>query len=435
MKDKAKYFGMITVATIIIVFALNYAHINQQGTVTDVFRPIAENILDGKGYQCAEFGDEALTYPLWGYTLLVAADSLTGTNGLFLLTLQAILCYIGILYFYKLFMIQKRYFHLLLFLPFIAMMSVKWPDAIAGALLIPYAYYGFSYIKTARLKHLIINGLLLGLILNFRSEYLYLPIFTAVLSVLPTFKQYRKPAIISGLVGTALAVLLLIPWIVRSYNITDEIHLSATNGGAVMYISLGQLPDNPWGIVPLDQTAFDFAAAKGLPHPYSAEADKIFKAETKKLILENPGLFIKKCANNLFASLYRGVYTGEFANLAITFDRRLEINQNISSRSGLGSKITALFNLPAEESSAIIAEKIIQALFVPIFFMLLLKFMFLLIKMPSAENKLLMFFLAGIIIYKFLIISAIQYEYRHMNAVYMFLLGTWLMYRRKRTTP
>ncbi|MCK5741272.1 MAG: hypothetical protein KAH48_03565, partial [Chlorobi bacterium] len=141
MKDKAKYFGMMTAAAIIIVFALNYAHINQQGTVTDVFRPIAENILDGKGYQCAEFGDEALTYPLWGYTLLVTADSLTGTNGLFLLTLQAILCYIGILYFYKLFKIQKRYFHLLLFLPFIAMMSVKWPDAIAGALLIPYAYY------------------------------------------------------------------------------------------------------------------------------------------------------------------------------------------------------------------------------------------------------------------------------------------------------
>ncbi|MCK5742690.1 MAG: hypothetical protein KAH48_10765, partial [Chlorobi bacterium] len=294
-------------------------------------------------------------------------------------------------------------------------------------LLIPYAYYGFSYIKTGQLKLLIINGLLLGIILNFRSEYLYLPIFTAFLSILPAFKKYRKRAIISGLVATALAVLLLIPWIVRSYNITDEIHLSATNGGAVMYISLGQLPDNPWGIVPLDETAFDFAEAKDLPHPYSAEADKIFKTETKRLISENPVAFIKKCGHNLLSSLYRGVYIGEFANLAIDFDRRLEINQYIRSQSDLGGKISALLDLPAEESAAIVVEKIIQALFVVIFIVILIKFAFLIIKMPNAENKLLLLVLAGIIIYKFMIISVIQYEYRHMNAVYMFLLGAGMM--------
>jgi 4-amino-4-deoxy-L-arabinose transferase-like glycosyltransferase len=237
MNKKQKYWQILAVL-VFVIFFLNSRHLNQQVTYEQVFRPIASNLLHGSGYQCEFLNNEPAFYPLWGYTFLVAVDNLLGSANIFIVLVQIILCELGIALFYKIFQIRPKLIHIPLLLPFIAFMSVRWPDAIVGFLLIAYMYCLYLFISQGKLKYAIISGIIIGLTVNFRPEYLYLPVVNVVLLFIPSFKVYRKRIVISTATALLIAFVLLLPWAFRSYKLTGEPRFSASNGGAVFIFRL-----------------------------------------------------------------------------------------------------------------------------------------------------------------------------------------------------
>ena len=57
------------------------------------------------------------------------------------------------------------------------------------------------------------------------------------------------------LIWAALSLLSLTPWALHAHRHTGHAALSSTNSGMVAYITLGQLPDNPWGVQHIDGAA------------------------------------------------------------------------------------------------------------------------------------------------------------------------------------
>ncbi len=303
-KNNIKYFGFVSAIFVAIVFLLNYNHLNQQGTYENIFSQIALNLIDGDGYTCASLGNTPLLYPLWGYTGIVLLDLLFEFNSVLVLFLQYILCLVVINIFYKVYKLQPRYHHLLYFLPFVALMSVKWPDAIVGALLFLYGYFiirslladsrqqtadgkrekgegrreeymrektedrsqktevrrqtSFDKLRmtpddklrktedrsqktevrsrkdVGRWKYMIFSGIVLGIILNFRTEYLLMPLVFLVFISFPQMKGKRKVLFQTTIISWLIAIILLLPWAFRAKSISGNLQFTATNSGAVM---------------------------------------------------------------------------------------------------------------------------------------------------------------------------------------------------------
>jgi hypothetical protein len=382
-----KFYTALAVFTALI-FVANWHHTNQQGIFDNEYTPLAKHLLSGDGY-VIHSGSKIL-YPIWGYSFLTMFGEFIGSSIFFLALVQAILCIVGIYFFYKLFNLEKKYWHILLFSPFIALMSVRWPDAIVAVLLIIAAYYLKICLETQSRKYAIITGLLLGILLNFRSEYLGLLLVLAVIAIVSLF--FKKKYFFSNLTLIAFfALLLLLPWAFYSYSIDKHFRLTATNGGGVLYISLGQLPNNPWGIVHSDSVAFTVAKENGIDDPYSAQGDSLLTAKFIHDVEKKPVAYSEKIGYNVFTSFIRGVYVGEYPD---------------------------------------IIEKTIKIIFVFIFDLLLALSVYTLVKKIKASS--IFTAVSVLIIYKFALISFIQYEPRHMNAIYLFMLGIAFVYKRSK---
>ena len=82
-------------------------------------------------------------------------------------------------------------------------------------------------------------------------------------------------------------------------NQTGKPLLTSTNGGHVLFIGLGQLPENNWGILPRDDDQImDIALKKEFGSSYKSDKynENIFlKNKFVQLIKEDPTEWIKKC--------------------------------------------------------------------------------------------------------------------------------------------
>jgi len=431
LKENKKYW-FILASYILAIFILNINHINQQGVYDNFFRQISENVLSGAGYTCGEFDYKPAFYPLWGYTGILIIDTFFGSSNIFVYLTHYLLCFFAILTFYKIFEIKPKYLHFLWLLPFIALCSVKWPDAVVGCLLVGFLYYLKKYIKNEKLKYILFAGLMLGVIANFRSEYIYLPFGVVLFSFLPKMKPERKRFLYSALLTFVIAIVCMLPWSFRSYLLTGYHRLDASNGWAVMYISLGQLPGNSWNIAPMDKSAFDYAE-KLKKHPYTPDGDYYLKQAFKKNISEKPYEFIEKCGLNCLRFFTGGVYTGEFANIITGESGRFDMDRQITAAKGITGKITTIGNLGLAESIPLAIEKLIQFFFVLFFLTIMIYFIIKVFRKHESQKNIALFYsIAGIVFYKILIVSAIQYEYRHVNAVYLLVLGVVLVYFENR---
>lgn len=427
--DKTMKIYLLIYFVALLVFAGNINHVHQSAVFSDVHIPLAESLLNGDGYRADSLDNCPAFYPLWGYPILLLFGKAIGAPVAFIYILQFLLTILTVKIFYKLFNIAPRWWHSLAFLPFFALMSVKWPDAIVANLLLLYLHYLIKYMKNNKLINIIFAGVFFGILANFRSEYLLLPVFQLFLYPFLTKKERIKQFLKAVSIVIIIGIIFLMPWAIRSYAITGKPKFTASNGGGVAYISLGQLPGNKWGIKPIDQTAFDFVQGKGVNYPYSIEGNSLLNQEFINLVAKYPGEYAKKIAYNIFKTFIGGVYTGEFANLFINQEDRLRINLYISSHSGYISQIRATLDYPASISIPILAEKFLQLCFMIINFTLLLIFIYLIFTQKRSKSPYLAV-LAGTVIYKIAIIGLIQYEYRHMNAIYLILLGLTIDYLR-----
>jgi hypothetical protein len=425
-----KKFNIVLIIFIIAVFALNSGHVNQQGTFREVLLPAAENLLAGNGYTHQLFGGNHALYPLWGYSIILLPDAAFGSGGRIALIIQAAMCFAAVQMIYLMFGIRRRMWHIPLWLPFAAFMSVKWPDAPAAFFIIGFIYFYTRLVKSGKSRGFLITGLMLGAAANFRSEFLFLPLLLFIMALIADRENIY--AHFTHTIGSAMIMLImLVPWAIGSKAYTDDFRFTATNGGGVAYISLGQLPGNVWDITPADPAAFEYAENHGIDNPYSARGDSLLKSAFYRAIIDHPGEFAQKIGYNIYSILRGGVYTGEYAGLKIDFDRRYEINSKISQAPGISGKIKAVMELPAEESMPIIIEKLIQAIFVPLFLGLLI--IFCVILFNKKFDNTIKTNAAALVFYKIIIAALLLYEYRMMNPLWPLLLGAglWRLENRK----
>jgi len=278
-----------------------------------------------RSYDKNELRYENTTFPLWGYGFL----HLIGKNKLIFLIIQQLLTFGVLIYIDKVirkYMIIRK---IELFRIFILLSSSwfffhtqMWPKSIAANLLILGLILIVDYLNSKERMSLILSGIVFGLLHNFRSDYIYLSIVIFVFLVISEKINYR--ILITKFYFPFIQIIFLVPWMAFTFNQIDKPLISSTNSGHVLFIGLGQLPDNKWGITPYDEdpvklrilsnefdkdySNIDYAEWNGI------EENEFLKKEFFKRIKENPREWIRKCFYSLRLLVLDPFYVGNVGN-------------------------------------------------------------------------------------------------------------------------
>lgn len=319
--SRSRSWFLLLFLLVSLLFWANADHRQQQGIWNGLFVPLGQELLtEGRYAAGAADGQETASYPLWGYAVLTGAAGLTGDPGR-ILWFQYLLLAIAFFMFHRL---QKGRGGVLLFdrevlaanlpprlrkaarLPglvgflligilvfFSFQMSVKWPGAISAFLLLSFAichrkgWYGAA-------------GALLGLAFNFRGEAL---IFYAA---------YLLWSLVRGRYAVLVGVLFLLPWMLFQYQKNNVVLPTTSNGGGVLYISLGQLPGNAWERAYRDEEAWAHVNARGIASPWSLAGDRVLKAAFLDDVADHPLEYGRKIAYLSLWAWIGGLYAPEF---------------------------------------------------------------------------------------------------------------------------
>ena len=147
-----------------------------------------------------------------------------------------------------------------------------------------------SYIPTRGSHAAVITAVIIGIGWLFRAELLlWAPIVILLLAITPgtTANKIRWSG---ALALTQVAV--LIPWVLWTYSSTGHPLLTSTASGGAMYLSLGEIPDNPWHISPDDDWVSSDATRRGLRSAWTREADTYYKRMFLSCIRQHPASFV-----------------------------------------------------------------------------------------------------------------------------------------------
>ncbi len=250
------------------------------------------------------------TFPLWGYGLL----HLPGQNILFNLIFQQLFTFINLIILdnfikkYKLFS-SLHLFRLIILLSssWFLFHTQMWPKSIASNILLLGIIFLMDYLKCKKINFLIYSAICFGILHNFRSDYLYLSFIIFIILFLWEDRQILKKLRASYFI--IIQLFFMVPWMIFTFNQVGKPLLTSTNSGHVLFIGLGQLPDNIWKITPNDRDSLktklltdefgqkydsiDYVAWNGF------KEDKFLKKTFVKLVKDNPKEWFKKC---LFAT-------------------------------------------------------------------------------------------------------------------------------------
>jgi len=408
--------------------ASNSNHFSMQTIYKRYHVVLAESLWNGQGYAFPEgrgAGGQTgpALFPIWGYALAAAPGVALGNPALFLGVLQSTLGIISIVCFYRMVGIREKIWHILLFIPYFFLLSVKWPDAIVGSLLIMYACSAHEYLRHNKMPHLFISGLLLGLAVNFRSEYLTLAAFQLILIFLPHLRAKRRRYALLVCVNLVIMLLALLPWAIRCRKVASDFRFTATNGGLVMYISLGQLKDNPWGIEHLDGAGFKYVADRGEKSPFSVEGERILKHAFYDAVRQHPWAYVRKVCRNFVRAVSNGTYVGDVVSPFADRQRSIEVTAHARSKGWWNTRydfMTVRETLGQVRNTFVIKLRKI----IPKVFIVLLVFFILSGLLSISKGHMMLFAVAApLILQKFAVVSLLQCQPRHMSAIYMLLCG------------
>jgi hypothetical protein len=297
-----------------LIFLLNHDPVTEQDIFVSQYQPYADYIT-GDGTR------DVMSYPMWGYPAVIAliGDTLR-------MALQYILAMTVVL------MLLRRLNRIkplgMFELSIVAIMSVPWfaisslNSATAIALPLIWIAILFSLDRAGGvlgIKNALVAGLLIGLALNFRSEFLVLPVLLSVwFLVLPAVRNrnltHMRRTILPALVLSVVGGASLLPWAAFTHGKTGEANLTSTNGGAVSYITLGQLAGNPWGIIHEDAQAQRTLSDLGHTdvNPYSPEGNDILMSLFLDSIRAEPVAYARKVAYNARNIFLGGLYFGDW---------------------------------------------------------------------------------------------------------------------------
>lgn len=292
-----------------VIAYLNRDALGMQGVLPDYrcFRSAIVAGLDPSANHCA-----SATFPMWGYGWLLAVTTnayalllfqiafAVGATVLFLWALERTSILAGI---------PARIVKALLLIsvPWYAANALRWPYSEAASLLLCAVAV---LIVAQSYRAFALSGLLFGLALNFRSDYIGLPVVFAVV-LLALTRRWRRVAL-----WLAVIVVALVPWMVYSARATGHVLATSTNSGHVLYISLGQLPGNPWGITPYDgdpRMHRELDAHFGRKVSSLTYASDVFlRSRFVHLVRQHPAAWLHKDAHNAEHTFVDGFYDGEF---------------------------------------------------------------------------------------------------------------------------
>ncbi len=267
-----------------------------------------------------EVENDLTTFPIWGYGII---HWLFNSSKLSILIFQQGLNFITI---YLTDKILGRKHQKPLFIwrilvlsgfPYFLFHTQIWPKSISSSLLIIAVLLLIKYFDNKKKIYLIFSGLFLGLLSNFRSDYIYfilsLPIFLMIWEVIKNKKISFFS--ISILILPFITLLFLIPWGLYTKSKTDHYLLTSTNSGHVLFIGLGQLNNNIWNITPRDddpkmqEVLMDnFKKTTFISVGY--EENQYLKKIFFSYVIESPIEWLKKCVNNIKLIFLDPFYVG-----------------------------------------------------------------------------------------------------------------------------
>jgi len=190
------------------------------------------------------------------------------------------------------------------------------PYSLSINFLVISVIYYISAIHESKVSHIIISAIFYGLLLNFRSDYIY---FTIFLPIISTFFYPKKSSLKLNILWIVVVGLLIIPWMLYTHKSVGKAILTSTNSGHVFYIGLGNLPNNKWGITTSDH---DFRMYKELRKKFGNNANSLnynedifLKQRFITLIKNEPFEYLKKITYSAIKTIISGIYVPEFYNL------------------------------------------------------------------------------------------------------------------------
>lgn len=311
-----RFFIFFVVLIFSLVFWLNYDSSLMSG-ILPAYIEFKNIILSGFSSDYIATTENP-TFPMWGYgwVLLITENRFLIFLFQSLIAIWSLFFLIKVLDRYKLFsIIQVKFFKLLVLvaIPFFAINISLTPYGLAISLFIFCFVFFLRGYYEKNLREWFIAGLFLGLVLNFRSDFIYYPLLLILIFIF--LKQYKNliQFIFTFIIGMYI---VMIPWGIYTKKVTGHYLSSSTNSGHVFYIGLGQLPNNKWGIEPHDgdpkmheeiKNYFGFSKSS-LVYETDIFLKKIFIEEIKKYPIE----YIKKNIVAFKKSIFDGAYSGEF---------------------------------------------------------------------------------------------------------------------------
>jgi hypothetical protein len=242
---------------------------------------------------------EVVTWPMWGYALLLRVVPSRG--GLVALQIAVAACGQAWLLVRMKEGLAGRGWWLLvpLALPWYATHGEPYPQALAGS----FALLGLLVLGSpaARISMGVLAGVCFGLSQNFRSEMLWLPACLLLLGLLVRrWPRFSVPPIgtLAACVVTSLA--LQLPWALFYHRETGRMALAESNLGHVAVVGLGQLPSNPWGFVADDAGAQEILEQRGYELSSLGEpGNRILSAVYMDAIRSHPAAAVKAALHRL----------------------------------------------------------------------------------------------------------------------------------------
>ena len=263
-------------------------------------------------------------FPLWGYGIV----HLLFKNKLNILVFQQLLSFYTIIKLDQYFRINQKkiilYFRLLILIsfPYFLFHTQIWPKSISSSLLFLAILQLFYYLDSKKTKSVVYSGILFGILCNFRSDYLILSLTLPLFILLWEFIRKNEIDFYSlrVMLIPVSVFILLIPWGIYTFKNTGHYFLNSSNSGHVLFIGLGQLPNNIWKITPQDddsimrQTLIDKFKTTH-PPPFVSYSENTFLVEKfSQMISQNPFEWLKKCLFAFRLLILDPFYVGNVGN-------------------------------------------------------------------------------------------------------------------------
>lgn len=313
-----RYYLLVMIPVSALILFLNYHAQGMQGVLPN-YEDFKRIILAGFDPKAGVHGTP--TFPMWGYGWLL----LVTENKTVLLALQNALALLAVWTFLRSLERSQavtastiRLLKLLLAIsvPWYAFHSLRWPYSVAMSLfLVSFVLFVDSMSSgEPRTKRLLFSGALFGLVLNFRSDYIWMPWMFVGIAL--AARGWNRQVLAKGAAWLAVVYLFLLPWALYTRRATGHFLLTSTNAGHVLFIGLGNLPDNKWGITPHDGDPVMRALIRERftadTSSLSYETDRFLKREFLRRIVGDPSEYARKLLHNFRSMLVTGVYAGEF---------------------------------------------------------------------------------------------------------------------------